>query len=200
MIQLTFNIDGDILSLIGKRRINSGTVNAYKCRFIFPPEWDGGTKFATFCGTDEKNYTVEISDEECFVPAQAAAQSGTMTVGVFSDIIGADNVSERRQTSNFVTVSVTPGAFGGDTPEAPEPTVWEEYYRKSQEMIDAGTSAVENASLATIAANDAAAAATEAGDRATEAANMIGEDLTLIEKYVDDQIDARLGVIQLAQY
>ena len=200
MIQLTFNVDGDILSLIGKRRINSGTVNAYKCRFIFPPEWDGGTKFATFCGTDEKIYTVEISGEECFVPAQAAAQSGTMTVGVFSDVIGADNVSERRQTSNFVTVSVTPGAFGGDTPEAPQPTVWEEYYRKSQEMINAGTAAVENASLATIAANDASAAATEAGNRATEAANMIGEDLTLIEKYVDDQIDARLGVIQLAQY
>ena len=123
---------------------NGGTVNAYKCRFIFPPEWDGGTKFATFCGTNDNVYTVEISGEECFVPAQAAAQSGTIYLVlrpyhpqdsvVLDTEFSIDGTTDEAPPQTTAPSSEPPAPQPAAAPSSPSPTP--SYAQPSRQQYD----------------------------------------------------------------
>ena len=143
-----FNVSGDRIVLNTSASAVSGSAGYYKCEFCFSDDWSGLSKFAVFMQNDSA-YTVEISQNACFMPAEVISNSGTVAIGVYGSNVQTDNPI--RISTDFAHIIVKEGAYrDGTEPSVPAPDLWEVYFERAAKeakrvAIDSGIAAADAA-------------------------------------------------------
>ncbi len=124
-----FDISGDRIVLNTSASAVSGSTGYYKCEFCFSDDWTGLSKFAVFVQND-LTYTVEISQNSCFVPTEVISNTGTVAIGVYGSNVQTDNPV--RISTDFAHIIVKEGAYRNCTaPSVPAPDLWEVYFERA---------------------------------------------------------------------
>ena len=143
-----FNVSGDRIILNTSASAVSGSTGYYKCEFCFSDDWSGLSKFAVFMKKDS-TYTVEISQNSCFMPAEVISNTGTVAIGVYGSTVQTDNLV--RISTDFAHIIVKEGAYrDGTEPSVPSPDLWEVYFERAAKeaervAIDSGIAAADAA-------------------------------------------------------
>lgn len=127
-----FTIKGDCLTLDSRLSAVSGGVNCYICRFAFDRIWDNLTRFAVFT-KGEDAVTVYLEGDECLIPSELLAGSGTIAVGVYGTRLEEEPF---RISTNLSHIVIKEGAYReANAPEVPEAELWEVFLREASAKI-----------------------------------------------------------------
>lgn len=125
-----------------KPKIASGDMNSVLLHVEFDPIWDKFTKTAVFfTSNDETVYEMILTDDECTVPHEVLAESGTLFIGI-RGICAEDNAIK---TSTLVKYRIDDGAPVGDgTTVDPTPDVYQQILKRLNNLETGGSNGTGN--------------------------------------------------------
>lgn len=129
MIQLTFSVNGQVLTRTDDIEIVSDAIGQFEAVFTFDEWWDGFTPTAQFT-KDGKTYDSMLKDNTCEIPPEVLQGGGVFYVNVFATEDGD------RKTANEVAVKVNSSGYKKDGAHSvkPTPTIYEQLLQSNEEI------------------------------------------------------------------
>ena len=116
MIQITFNVNGQVLTRTDDVEIVSDTIGQFEAAFTFDEWWSGYTPVAQFT-KEGKTYDVLLNDNTCEIPPEVLSNGGMFYVNLFA----TENIN--RKTANEVTVRLKSSGYKKDGTHSERPTL-----------------------------------------------------------------------------
>lgn len=116
--------DKNQLTVRKKEPITSGSINVYRARFEFSPDWQGLTKTAVFKAGNEVRSVLLGADGQCTVPWEVLSSHGRQLTAGICGTRGTDMVLPTVYASLGVILEGVPGDGEGSKP--PTPDLWEQ--------------------------------------------------------------------------
>lgn len=129
MIQLVFNVSGQVLKRIDETKIVSDTIGQFEAVFTFDAWWDNYTPTVQFIKNSQA-YDCLLENNRCFVPPEAMEKGGVFYVSVFA------TEDANRKTANAVAIKVDASGYNpkGSHSISPTPTVIEQLLKKVENI------------------------------------------------------------------
>ena len=129
MIQLTFDISGQVLKRTDKNKIVGDTIGQFEAVFTFDDWWNDYTPTVQFT-KHGKTYDCLLENNTCTIPYEVMEKGGVFYVSVFA----TEDVN--RKTANSVAVTVKPSGYSadGEHGKKPTPTVYDQLLESYKEL------------------------------------------------------------------
>ena len=122
------------LTLRDREPVTSGSVNVYRARFTFSPDWDGLTRTAVFrAGAVSRSVLLDDSGE-CTIPWEVLERPAWLSAGVYGKV--GEDVVLPTIWANLGTIHE--GAVPGEDarPPTPTPELWRQELARKGDRLD----------------------------------------------------------------
>lgn len=113
----------NVLTLQEKETLTSGSVNIYRTRFLFSPDWDGLERIVLFKALRTVWSVLLDKTNECTIPWEVLTHAGT---NLLCGVYGARDGTVVLPTIWRSLGQILPGAAPGEDAQPPTPDLWEQ--------------------------------------------------------------------------
>lgn len=134
MTEFELHAEKNLLTIVKKSPMTSGSVNVYRVQFMFSPEWDGLSKRAVFRAGMGGEPIAVIPDEDgiCDIPWEVLAQPGAL---LYAGVYGTKGDDVVLPTVWAFLGTILQGTAPGESGRPPTPDAWEQLQRYIKNLI-----------------------------------------------------------------